>query len=205
MKKQQIIEVARSLFMQYGIRSVSMDDVCRELGISKKTLYSEIETKSELVKQVLESYTAGECHTMQCILAETSDAIEAMVNIGFNIIQKVRNMKPGVVYDLQKYYRNIYNEWSIENRKFVREQIMNNLKSGIAQGYYRDNLDVEIIARLYVGKVQVIMNEEFFPVDQFRQEDVIKQHFQYHLHGILTPKGVEKLYSQNLLSKLWEE
>lgn len=190
--------------MQFGIRSVSMDDVSRTLGISKKTLYSHVETKQELVECAVGAHHAEECADMQNILNNTPDALEAMVNMGRYIIELVKRIKPGVIYDLQKYYRQIYENWNTEHSEYIIDTLMKNLNKGINQGYYRKELDVEVIARLYVGKVQTIMNEEVFPSNRFQQEHVVRQHLFYHLHGILTQKGLEKLYKSDLLNKKLE-
>ncbi len=200
-RKEEIIQVSKELFMQYGIRSVSMDDVCRKLGISKKTLYGQIETKSDLVECAVLAHEAKQCMDMDLIVSETTDALEAMVNIGNYIIRLIRKIKPGVIYDLQKYYRKIYEVWDRSHSKYIHNIIVHNLNTGIQQGYYRADLNIEIIARLYVGKSNAIINEEIFPPGEFDQEEVVRHHLLYHLHGILTDKGVKKLYSEKLLNK----
>ena len=204
MDKQRIIETSKDLFMEFGIRSVSMDDVSRTLGISKKTLYSHIETKRELIECAVAAHQAEECADMQNILDETADALAALVNMGRYIIELVKKIKPGVIYDLRKYYRQIYENWNAEHSRHIIDTLTRNLNKGIAQGYYRNELDVEVIARLYVGKVQTIMNDDVFPSNRFKQEHVVRQHLFYHLHGILTQKGREKLYRSDLLNKKLE-
>ncbi len=190
--------------MQYGIRSVSMDDVCRHLGISKKTLYEEVTTKRDLVRLVVEEHQKMEFTDMERIMSETEDALEAMVNIGQYIIQLVRSIKPSVIYDLQKYYGGIFSEFSLAHTNKIHDSLITNMNKGIEQGYYRSEIDVEVIARLYAGKVQLIMNDDVFPSQEFKQEHVVRQHLFYHMHGILTKKGIDKLYNENILNKKLE-
>ena len=200
MKKEQIIQESLKLFMQYGIRSVSMDDVCRRLGISKKTLYTYVESKGDLVRMVVNAHQADECAIMEKIMEEAEDALIAMVNIGHYIVGLLKKMKPGVIYDLQKYYRNIYESWDADHAKQIHDQLVKNLNLGITQGIYRPDIDVEIIARLYVGKARLTMDEKEFPITEFKQEEVARQHFIYHLYGILTQAGLDAMYEQDLLN-----
>lgn len=201
MKKQRIIEESLKLFMHYGIRSVSMDDVSRKLGISKKTLYEHVGTKKELIVLAVKSQQEEECQMMEKIISETSDALEAMVNIGKYIIELVSKIKPGVIYDMQKYYPRVYEEWEAEHGEHIHDNLINNLQLGIQQGCYRPEIDIEVIARLYVGKVQLILNEKVFPTSQFSQAHVVRQNFIYHLHGILTPQGLDRMYKENFVNK----
>lgn len=200
MKKNQIIQESLHLFMQYGIRSVSMDDVCRRLGISKKTLYNYVDSKSDLVKATVQTHQEQECEMMQSICEQADNALEEMVNIGHYIVQLVKKTKPSVMYDMQKYYRQIYDDWQNEHSQEIHDQLVSNLNNGIKEGYYRPELDVEVIARLYVGKVQLIMDKSVFPNPEFEQENVVRQHFIYHLHGILTVEGLKKMYDEDLLN-----
>ena len=190
--------------MQYGIRSVSMDDVSRKLGISKKTLYENVSTKKELVDLAVKSHQLEECQMMNKIMSEHGDALEAMVSIGQHILELVGSLKPGVMYDMQKYYPRIFEAWEDEHGQHIRDNLINNLQLGIKQGWYRPELDIEIIVRLYVGKVQLIFNEKVFPNQQFDQSHVVRQNFIYHLHGILTSAGLEKMYNEDLLNKKLE-
>lgn len=199
MKEDKIIQQALKMFMQYGIRSVSMDDVSRELGISKKTLYTVVDSKSELVRLVVETHQADEEAIMDKIVDEAEDAVDAMINVGRYIIDMVKNMKPSVIYDLQKYYRKIYDHWNAIHSQCMQDMVTNNLNLGIKQGFYRPELEVDVIAKLYVGKVHIIMDEKIFPPENYSQADVVRQHFIYHLHGILTHKGLSKMYDENLL------
>jgi len=159
MKKEQLVEAAKNLFMKYGIRSVSMDDVCRQVGISKKTLYEHIDTKAELVDLAVQAQCEEETDFMNNMLKENDDALEIMVNIGRYIIQMVKGMKPGVMYDLQKYYGATYTKWDKEHSEFIHDHLMENMKLGVNQGYYRPDIDTEVIARLYVGKTRMVMDE----------------------------------------------
>jgi len=178
-----------------------MDDVSRALGISKKTLYQHIETKGELVHLSVKKHHADEMAIMDEIKSSYSDALEEMVTICQYILQVVKSIKPGVMYDLQKYYGNVWRDWDEKHSAYVHDILVDNLETGIKQGWYRPDIDVEIIARLYVGKTRLVMDEQIFPTSQFKQEQVVRMHFIYHLHGILTRSGIEKLYSEDLLNK----
>lgn len=202
MKRDQIITAARELFMKYGFRSVSMDDVCRAIGISKKTLYEHIDTKDRLIELTLDSHLEDEEKMLNEIEADTDDALDIMFRISHFIVELVRQTNPRVSYDLNKYYHHIYQKWEKEHGMRIYERLKVNLESGQKQGYYRENMNNEIVARLYAGKVRMIFDESMFPTSEFDQATVVREHFIYHLHGILTPKGLKKLNEQDLLNKI---
>lgn len=187
--------------MKYGFRSVSMDDVCRAIGISKKTLYEHIPTKDRLVQLVLESHQEDEEQMMEDIIAKTDDALDIMFEISHCIIALVKQANPRVTYDLNKYYNHIYQAWEKQHVHQIYERLKENLDAGKEQGYYRDDMNTEIVARLYAGKVRMIFDDSMFPTAEFNQAAVVREHFIYHMHGILTPKGLKKLEKQDLINK----
>ena len=102
--KQRILHRAEDLFLRYGIKSVTMDDIARELGISKKTLYQFVENKTDLIQQIFRQKIEGEIKLIAEIRATAQDAIDEMMKIARHAIDELRKLTPTIVYDLQKYY-----------------------------------------------------------------------------------------------------
>jgi len=189
--KEKILSKSEALFLRYGIRSVTMDDIARELGISKKTLYQIVDNKADLIKKVLLKYIEEERSSMLEIIQSSGNAIEEMLNIGQHITQVLRKLKPTTLFDLQKYYPESWQMVRALNQEHVYSVIRQNLEKGISQAFYRSNLNADIIARLYVGKTHYLVNEDFFPLRNYERGELYREFILYHMHGILSEKGRE--------------
>lgn len=188
--KQQIISKAADLFMRYGIKSVTMDDIARELGISKKTLYEHVSNKSDLIEQIFEQKISEEKEMMARFRETSEDAIDEILNITKFVLKTLRHLSPTTVYDLQKYYRSTWKMMESLHCNHYYDLIRDNLERGIAQGVYRNDLNPDIIAKLYVGSSDFVTNDQWFPVREYRMDDLFIQHMNYHLHGIASAKGL---------------
>ncbi len=191
--KQQILDKAEGLFLRLGIRSVTMEELARELGISKKTLYQFVENKADLINQIILNSTENEKRCIAQFREESDDAIEEMLNIAEFVLQTLRKISPAAIYDLQKYYRESWNAMEAMHKEYIYATIRDNLDLGIEQGIYRSDLNPDIIAKLYVGKTSFITDEEIFPLEEYRRDDLYEEFINYHIHGIASPKGLELL------------
>jgi AcrR family transcriptional regulator len=99
--KDNLVSTAFDLFLKYGIKSVSMDDISRKLGISKKTIYSVINTKDELIDDVLSTHLRKDECDIKSILDESHDALDEMVRITRHILVFISSMTPSIIYDLK--------------------------------------------------------------------------------------------------------
>jgi AcrR family transcriptional regulator len=186
-----ILQAARRLFMKFGIKSISMDDIARELGVSKKTLYKYFESKKKLVHQVILSHLEEEEKVICGFQEDTKDAIEQMVQVTQFISAMLRDLKPTTIYDLQKYHRKSWDMLESQQRKCMYEFLISNLASGKEQGHYRENINDDIIARFYTGSAHLLLDDRHFPSDAYTKEELYQNYIDYHLHAIMTLKGKE--------------
>lgn len=191
MVKEQLIEKSAELFLRYGIRSVSMDDIARELGMSKKTLYQQVENKSDLIRKIFTIKSAEERAAVQEMREGSRGAIEEMVLVLRYMISRLRLSTPPFRYDLEKYYQDIYLELSKLHMTFFVQFIQDNLKRGMKEQLYRTNLKEEVVAKLFVSMAIKLGHNEFFAIREYRLEDLVEQLFSYHIHGIASPRGLE--------------
>lgn len=191
--KEKILVESEAMFLKYGLKSVSMDDIASNLGMSKKTLYNSFENKKDLINNVILNYIAREKEITEKIIDGTHDAIDEILNIARHVVQFLRQMKPTTMFDLQKYYPESWKLIESLHLKYIENTIKQNIEKGISQGLYRNNIDCAIISKLYVAKTQIINDEKMFPIDDFTREDLFKEFISYHLHGIVSQKGFEKL------------
>ena len=126
--KQKILQKAEELFLRYGLKSVTMDDLARQLAVSKKTLYQLVANKADLIQQIMHMHIAEEKALMEAVRAESGDAVEEMIQIARYAIQQLRKLSPTLVYDLQKYYQNIWqliqNLHSVHVHSLIKENIV---------------------------------------------------------------------------------
>lgn len=193
MDNQKLFATVESLFMRYGIKSITMDDVSRELGISKKTLYQYVENKKDLIAKVMQQNFANEMVIMAAIHQNSKDAIDELLQMSKHVTQQLREMHPSVVYDMQKYYREVWQEMEVFHEKVIYEKIKENIERGQEEGWYRTDLNADIIAKLYSYKTMCIVDEETFPLRKYNRETLYLEHIFYHIRGIASLKGLKLL------------
>ena len=188
-----ILGKSEALFMRYGIRSVTMDDIARELGISKKTLYQFVDNKADLIKKIVHQFCDEEQIALDAIREASTDAIHEMLTMAKHVTQMLRRVKPTAIYDLQKYYRETWHFMEDIHKEQFYSIIKSNLEKGIEEGLYRTDIHPEIIAKFYVGKMLILVDEQIFPLKDFNKEDLFNEFFLYHIRGVASAKGLEAL------------
>ncbi len=191
--EENILKQAEALFMKYGVKNVTMDDIVREMGISKKTLYQLYDNKAALIRQVIHQHIEGEHCQFEQIHAASSDAIEEMLLVARHVVQKLKQVGSNVIYDLRKYYRDSYDLLESENHRYIYERIHHNILWGQKEGLYVPDIDADIVARLYTGRSFLITDEVLFPEHLYDRETLLRQYFLYHIRGLASPKGLRLL------------
>jgi AcrR family transcriptional regulator len=189
-KVDRILSESLRLFKKNGIRSVSMDDVSKELGMSKKTIYQYFSNKSELVEKVLDYMHDQESKV--CIDGDVTkmNAIDILLAVSQNVSKQMKDMNPINAFELQKYYPAIFREFVIKKRDHVFEQVKQNFSQGISEGIYRNDLDIDLVARLYIQKLVDVHDPEFLSSVNFGFEKVFQVMFDNHIRGIANAKGL---------------
>jgi AcrR family transcriptional regulator len=198
---QQLLIKSRELFIKYGVKSLTMDEIARELGMSKKTIYLHVENKADLVMKVVNLYLQDERTEMDQILKNSKNSIDEMVQMIHYLLTNFSELNTSAIYDLQKYYPKAWNTFNEYRNNYVLERIKDNLKKGIEQDVYRNDMDAEIIGKIYVAGIDMMLNEQLFPSKRYQFLDVYKQFVNYHLRGIVSPKGLKFLEQNNLFTQ----
>lgn len=185
-----ILSKVRTLYMKYGIKSVTMDDVSRELGISKKTLYQYVADKEELVGKFVE-YESSLRHKEICECFRFGyNAIEELFEISLFMNKLMQEQNPATVHDLKKYYPVHYEKFSVARRTGIYNYILMNLKKGKREELYRADMNEEIIAKLYLSRVESIHLNDLYSVEEFTSNKIQNELLKYHIRGIATEKGI---------------
>ena len=187
--RERILAKSRELFMQYGIRSVSMDDIAGVLGISKKTIYHYFADKEELVGAVIQFEV---CHSeSQCNVdhSESANAIEEMFRAMEMVEQMFRTMNPSVLFDLKKYHPGAFSILEKHKNDYLFNIIRSNLQRGISEGLYRPEIQVDIIARFRIDSMLLPFDPSFLQRQKIGLVEVEQQIIEHYLFGIVTLKG----------------
>ena len=193
--KEQILQTSAGLFMKHGFKSITMDDIATHMAISKKTIYSHFKNKEAMVSAVVNNLFETVCQGIDCICTLNHDPIEEIYEIKKHVMEHVGNEKDSPWYQLRKYYPHIHD--SIKKRQFdyMQKCVVDNLNRGLEQGLFRENIDVQFVARIYFVGVTGIKDDELFPTDLFDGNSLYGDFLEYHLRGIVTPKGRKILNS----------
>lgn len=194
--KQKILDQTFDLIMKFGIKSVSMDDISKRIGISKKTIYQYFENKKGLIHEVIENHILKDEADISEIIIGAKDAIEEMLQVAKHVLVFLRGMSPSMMFDTQKYYPKIWARVENQHFTFILNTIVENIKRGQNEGYYCDDIDADIISKMYVRQILTLADESVFPLSKYERSDLYKSLVTYHVRGLLSEKGRKK--AQNL-------
>lgn len=187
--REKIVYKATELFLNLGFKSVTMDDIANEMAISKKTIYMHFKNKTALVKEC----TCNLMHTITTGIDEicslNQNPIEELFEIKKFVMGKIDDDNSSPQYQLQKYYPEISEDLKESHFEKMMECTRTNLRRGIEQGLYRNNLNIDFIARLYFLGIHGIKDQTLFPLEKFSTKFITEEYLEYHLRGIVTPEG----------------
>lgn len=189
--RERILKTSEALFRKFGIRSVTMDEIASELGISKKTIYQNFEDKDSIVHEIARQNMMCDIEESERIYKEAANPIEQVFRETELLRKQAATINPAVFYDLKKYHPKTWQLFQEYNKVNFLEIVKKNLKEGVQQGFYRADINIEVLARLRMEEVEFAFNREVFPTEKFNHLDVHTVFIDHFLRGILTPKGLD--------------
>lgn len=192
-KEKQIIDQASKVFMRLGIRSVNMDDVAQHLRVSKKTLYQFFKDKNDLVERMVKSICEDHRTNISAICAKGLNAIDENFEIARFIASQLGQMHPSVHFDLQKYHAEAWDLLQRTERADIYSCVTANMEKGIKEGLYRDDLNIPVIAKIYIARFDAVFDGELSPSSEHDFQEVTWEMFRYHIRGIASDKGLKYL------------
>ncbi|MEP2937511.1 MAG: TetR/AcrR family transcriptional regulator [Gilvibacter sp.] len=188
--KESIVEKASEMFLTLGFKSVTMDDIAREMGISKKTIYVHYSNKAKLVDAVsfylFDNICSGIDHICDC----SANPIEELYDIKMFVMKHLKKEQSSPQYQLKKYYPDTYKKLHAQQFKKMHETVQESLQKGVDTGLFRSKLDVDFVARLYFNGMIGIKDDSIFPSELFSKEYLLESFLEYHLRAIVSPKGM---------------
>jgi TetR/AcrR family transcriptional regulator, cholesterol catabolism regulator len=203
MLKERIKQKADDLFMQYGVRSVTMDEIAVQLGVSKKTLYQYYADKDELVDAVIIDILSS--NEQNCIKDRNiaKNAIHE-VFLAIDMMQEMfQDMNPSVLFELEKYYPKAFEKFKQHKYSFLYKVMKENLERGITEELYRPDIDVEILIKARLESMLMPFNQQVFPKSKFNLIKVETELTTHFLYGLATVKGYKLItkYQQHRNNK----
>lgn len=189
----ELLEKTSQLFMRFGIKSMTMDDIARQLGVSKKTLYLYVSDKNDLVVKVMKNIVEQEKALTNTLCEAHTNAIDMLFELTKGMAQKFAKIHPSIHYDLEKYHPEAGNIIEEFRQTFVSGCIAENLRNGIKQGLFRDNIDPYVISKLYTAKMDMCIDSSLFPPDKYSFPQIHLELMRYHIRGVASEKGLQYL------------
>lgn len=188
--KKNILEKASALFIQRGFKSVTMDDLAEALGISKKTLYAHFENKNQLVRESTFYIFHKVADEIDEIRNKAAHPIEELYSVKAAVLKYYQNEASSPIYQLQKYFPEIYAELKDEEYTRLIVLVKSSLTVGVSTSLFRPNIDVDFVSRLYINGIRGIRDIDLFPLSQFDIKTLHESYLEYHARAIVTPKGL---------------
>ncbi len=195
--KDRISQKALELFLGYGIRSISMDDIATKLGISKKTIYQYYSGKDELVDEVVEGHIKEiQCDCINC-RKEARDAVHEIFITMDRIIEQFRNMNPMLLYDMEKFHFKAYQHFLAHKTQFLHGIIKKNIEWGIKEELYRTDLNIDVLTKYRLESMTMGFNIVLFPPGKYNLADVTQIIIEHYVYGLATIKGHKLIQKYN--------
>lgn len=185
-----ILDGTIDLFYEFGIRNLNMDDISRKLKISKKTLYQYAKSKEDLIEKLFYYDDMKWEKRISEIKVEENNAIDILIQVSIVVSEQIGRFDPKLKFEMKKYYESIFHKFMQDKQAHIFEQISNNILKGISEGLYRDNLNVELIAGLYVRNLVDMHNKDYCFVENITFDQIFETMFENHIRAISTPAGL---------------
>ncbi len=191
--KERIIVESGKLFGKYGLRSMTMDALAGEMGISKRTIYEKFKDRDTLLKEVISYYSEQSNKQAHKIIDESANAIEAMFRITKLTIDQIRQTNPVFFHDFRKYHKNVFNEFHSPGKFSDLSITRKLLETGIRQGVFRKDIHIGI-----VNQTLHTLFDQFGPESQiveagYSRKDIFHHMIIPYFRGISTRKGEQLL------------
>lgn len=190
---------AEELFMQFGIRSVSMDDIANNLGMSKKTLYQYYADKDELVDAVIGDHIneiESECLNWS---TQAKDAVHEIFLTMEHILEELTNMNPMLLYDLEKFHYRSFQRFKDYKSKFLADMIRRNIEWGIKDELYRAEINIDVMVKFRLESIMIPFNVSVFPPGKYNLAGVSQELIEHFVYGLATIKGHKLIQKYNQL------
>ncbi len=191
MEIQEKISIkSHELFMLYGIRSVSMDEIANHLGMSKKTIYQYFKDKDSLVEGVINIEIEMHQDEFSKYASISENAIHEIFLTLDTVQEMLKHMNPSVMFDLQKFHSTAFETFRTHKNTFFYDIIKTNIERGKQEGLFRADIDIDVLTRYRLANMFLMFDFEHFPSNKFTPIQIISETTDNFLHGMATQQGL---------------
>lgn len=187
--RERILETALRLCRTFGIKSITMQDIARECGISKKTVYEHFADKTELINEVVAFMTNTYCQQLTSCSAAAANAIEELALSIKYTEHLAKSTNPVLLFELEKYHPTAWKKILEFRERHVTGIIRANLERGTREGLYRSTLHTDILVHMRLLQLNALFNPLLYPAAEFDLHEVVEQMTAHYIHGIATAEG----------------
>jgi len=186
-----ILDGTIDLFYEFGIKNLNMDDISRQLKISKKTLYQYAKSKEDLIEKLLYYDDMKWVKKISEIKLKELNAIDILIQVSIVVSEQIGKFDPKLKFEMRKYYESVFHSFMQKKQTQIFEHISNNISKGIKEGLYRDNINIELVAGLYVRNLVDMHNKDYCIVENITFDQVFEAMFENHIRAISTAEGIK--------------
>jgi AcrR family transcriptional regulator len=201
--KERIKQKADELFRRYGIKSVTMDEIASQLGVSKKTIYQFFEDKNQLVDAVIAElieYNKTDCNHSR---SRAENAVEEVFLGMESLKDMLANLNPSILYDMERAHAATFKRFLDYKYSFLFNLMKTNIERGKEEGLYRAEVNAELLAKVRIETIMLPFNQELFPKEKYSLVYFQQELLEYFLFAMATPKGYKLItkYQKERLKK----
>jgi AcrR family transcriptional regulator len=189
----KICAASEKLFMRYGIKSITMDDVAKDLGISKKTIYQYVSDKDDLVKKTIILHVQTMDVLCQKVIQSEENAILQILKIADMMISMHKEMNQSLLFDLKKFHAETYQMFTEHRENTIVKELNDNIELGIKQGIYRGDINLTVTTGFYIVLVESCLDTSLKALSDLSFAEKYNYLIDYHMNAICTPKGLQFL------------
>jgi len=187
---REILDRTIGLFSEFGIRNLNMDDISRSLGISKKTLYQHVKSKEDLIEKLFYFNDYKLEIEFSKIRMEELNAIDVLIRVSMIVFEEMGQFDAKIKFELKKYYEPVFNQFMVRKQNHIFNLISKNIEKGIAENLYRNDINIELVAGLYVRNLVLMHNKDFCIVENITFEQLFQVMFENHIRAISNAEGI---------------
>jgi AcrR family transcriptional regulator len=193
---QELVGPIKKLFYAYGLKNLSMDEISQKLGISKKTLYTYVKNKEDLVDKIFFGEESRVFQLSEKINDKSINAIEKLLRISQLVHEEMKQINPMIRFEMRKYYNNTFESYMEKKRLKVFEGMKINMQQGIEEKLYRDDINIDLVATIYLNSFIELHNAEICKILDVNFIQLFEVMFENHIRAISTPTGLEYFESR---------
>jgi len=189
-KLDLMLEQIKTLFFEFGIKNLNMDDISHKLGISKKTLYRFVKSKEDLIARIFDYEEKKWAETMNMVSSQEVNAIEKLFKVSLLAYEEMKRFNPMLMFEMRKYYESLFNSYQTKRLAHISTSMRVNLEKGIREGLYRKEVNSDAVIAIYMNYLIEIHDSDLCKAIDLTFDELFSVMFENHIRAISTPDGV---------------